>query len=73
MDLTDVMTIPPYANAKATTRDEIRQLTLSDLENCTAYSVTNTKGVLTDHHPIDNDYNRCNPRLFVPMEFKRVG
>ncbi|KAE8444955.1 hypothetical protein EG329_014082 [Mollisiaceae sp. DMI_Dod_QoI] len=73
MALSDVSTLPPYADASVTTRDPARQLTLSDLENCEHYTSVQTEGVLTDDHPVSNAYNRCNPRLWVPLEFRRVG
>ncbi|KUJ10113.1 uncharacterized protein LY89DRAFT_740507 [Mollisia scopiformis] len=73
MALSDVSTLPPYADVSATTRAPARPLTLSDLENCPSWSVLKTEGVLTESHPVSNVFNRCNPRLWVPMEFRRVG
>ncbi|KAF8849930.1 hypothetical protein BDZ45DRAFT_752265 [Acephala macrosclerotiorum] len=73
MALSDVSTLPPFADAAATARDPARPFALSDLEKCPAYSVLSTQGVLTESHPVSNVYNRCNPRMWVPMEFRRVG
>lgn len=74
MDLSDVYTIQPYADATATTNEgPPALLTLSDLENCPNYKDISTTGQILATHPVDNTYNRCNPRLVFPVELKRLG
>lgn len=73
MDITDVYTIPPYANATATLQSSAVPLTLSDLQNCPSYSHISTDGAIQNDHPVSDTYNRCNPRLIFPIELKRLG
>ncbi|KAH8588060.1 hypothetical protein B0O99DRAFT_375216 [Bisporella sp. PMI_857] len=82
MDLTDVSTMQPYPDATARDRlGDPRQLTLADLAtDCPKFSdrpegqtLIHSSGAIIDEHPIDNDWNRCNPRLMMPPQMKSVG
>ncbi|TAQ90994.1 hypothetical protein B7494_g726 [Chlorociboria aeruginascens] len=75
MDLADVSTLQPYANSAATTRmGTPQQLTLSDLAtDCPKSSDISTNGAINNYHPIDDTFNRCNPRLQIPVQIKRLG
>jgi len=82
MDLTDVSTMRPYPDATARDRlGDPRQITLADLAtNCPKFSDTphdqtliHSSGAIIDEHPIENDWNRCNPRLVMPAQMKSVG
>jgi hypothetical protein len=74
MLITDVSTLPPYADS--TTHDRIstqeRQLTLSDLLDCPSYS-TIPDGASTNAHPVLDTYNRCNPFIKYPEEASAIG
>ena len=82
MDLTDVSSLRPYPDATARDRlGDPRQLTLADLAtNCPKFSDTpegqtliHSAGAIIDEHPVENDWNRCNPRLVMPDQMKSVG
>jgi hypothetical protein len=75
MNITDVSTLPPYADATAVERigAQERQLTLSDLLNCPSDTVAPASSILMDPHPILDEYNRCNPRLVFPHQASAIG
>jgi hypothetical protein len=74
MLITDVSTLPPYADS--TTHDRFgsqeQQLTLSDLLDCPSFS-TVPSGASTNPHPVSNVYNRCNPYIKMPEQASEIG
>jgi hypothetical protein len=74
MDLTDVYTLQPYANAQATTPLGPPQiLSLSDLATDCPQTQLSNSAAITNTHPIADTFDRCNPRLIPPIEVKRLG
>lgn len=82
LDLTEVSTLQPFADA--TVRDRLGdplQLNLNDLatdcpknqQDPAAYMVYTSDGAVINPHPVANRYNRCNPRLVMPDRMKSVG
>lgn len=71
MDLTDISTLQPYADATATTRGPPLQLQLSDLDFSACSSTEPAASI--QRHPLDNASNRCNPSLQWPIQLKRIG
>lgn len=72
LDLTDVSTMQPFPDATARDRlGDPRQLTLADLatdcpknqDRPVSQTLITSSGAVIDPHPIDDDWNRCNPRL----------
>lgn len=70
-NLNDVSTLKPTPIGVTTEyRRETAQLQLSDL----AYSCPSTEPTEEEAKSyVQNDVNRCNPRLAWPMDFKRFG
>ncbi|KAE9376038.1 hypothetical protein N431DRAFT_543391 [Stipitochalara longipes BDJ] len=76
MDLTDVLTLQPYADHTVTTRmGPPIPLTLSDLtSDCqNTYATFSTDGAYVNTHPVYGMYNRCHPRFEFPIQIKRLG
>jgi len=75
MDLTDVSTIT-MVESGGKLHSTPAPLTLADIaSNCSEFHETlSTDGAvpLTGKYT-DNGWNRCNPRVFPPMQFKRLG
>jgi hypothetical protein len=75
MDLTDVSTVPMITSGE-TKHGTATQLTLADIaSNCSEFHETrSTNGAITiSGKYTSNPWNRCNPRVIPPMQFKRLG
>jgi hypothetical protein len=75
MDLTDVSTIT-MKESGGKLHSTHAQLTLADVaSNCSQFHETlSTNGAIPITGKFTDDaWNRCNPRIFPPMQFKRLG